>query len=662
MSKLFSKSFYVDTLYRLRSFIIFSIVYFTVSSSFTPIGFIIQLIEGTPAIGGMQQMVLQPATALGITPFSVIFVPIMTVLAFSFLFKRNTADFFEHLPYTRLQMSVSALLAVMSAAVATIIVATLIPSLLLIPSVSAGLVKYSFASGIPFAIAQLLISLYTMAAAFVGVSVAGTVIGAAVTTLSIILIPRFIMSMTTLLLMSLSPTLVEGHAIPIFNNSYNLATTLFIGKTNVLSTPVAYIYTLVLAAALLALGIYLYKKRRSEAATRMFASRVALEVVRTSMNAAVALCALALFCAGIAVLSFFLLGISVLVHFAFGRSLGREDRSTKRTLITLAIAFGAALTIFLATILGSVMVNSYSPEEDEISYVSLARELYFGQSYINYPDYVELRVSDIKIEDTEVKKIVATALDRGVPKNYFGYTEFPVKISSGVGARYRLLYLTEDEVAVLNASYDDLPAYKDIWLSVGDGAFNPYIYINGEEIDSDKVEQVLEKYRSEVSAMGYDAYTSAYVGDWEYTLCYSVIYEGEELIVNVPIFEALTETYELTKGYAKEVEERVYNELIARLDAAISSDKVHCLSLDYYGEDDMYYAFIELGAHNPESADIVAKVKSFITPEMTYDKGDTVFVSIWTDDFDDYGNSGSFAVNSEAKVEDILDFFKKYGY
>ena len=76
-------------------------------------------------------------------------------------------------------MSVSALLAVMSAAVATIILATLIPSLLLIPSVSAGLVKYSFASGIPFAIAQLLISLYTMAAAFVGVSVSGTVIGAA---------------------------------------------------------------------------------------------------------------------------------------------------------------------------------------------------------------------------------------------------------------------------------------------------------------------------------------------------------------------------------------------------------------------------------------------------------------------------------------------------
>ena len=162
--------------------------------------------------------------------------------------------------------------------------------------------------------------------------------------------------------------------------------------------------------------------------------------------------------------------------------------------------------------------------------------------------------------------------------------------------------------------------------------------------------------------MGYDAYTSAYVSDWEYTLCYSVIYEGEELIVNVPIFEALTETYELTKGYAKEVEERVYNELIARLDAAISSQKVHCLSLDYYGEGDMYYAFIELGAHNPESADIVAKVKSFITPEMTYDKGDTVFVSIYTDDFDDYGNSGSFAVNSEAKLEDILAFFKKYGY
>lgn len=662
MSKLFSKSFYIDTLYRLRSFIVFSIVYFTVSASFTPIGFIIQLIEGTPAIGGMQQIVLQPAQALGITPFSVIFVPIMTVMAFSFLFKRNTADFFEHLPYTRLQMSFSALLAVMSASVVIIISATLIPSLLLIPSVSAGLVKYSFVSGIPFALAQLVTVFYTMSVAFVGVSVAGTFLGASITTVSIILIPRFIMSMTTILLEMLSPTLVEGHSIPLFNNSYNLATTLIIDKTTVLATPVAYIYTLILGAALLALGIYLYKKRRSESATRMFAFTAALEIIRTSATAALALCAISLIYTELWIVAVFLLGMSVLVHFAFGRSLGREARSTRRTLITLAVAVGAAVIIFLSTLIGSVAVNSYSPEADEISAISLARELSFGQTYINYPDYVELRVSDVEITDGEVKKIVAKALDRGVPANYFDYNAFPVRIKSGLIARYRLLYLTDDEQATLNASYSDLSSYKDIWLSVGEGAFNPYIYVNGEPIETEKVEAVLETYKAEVAAMGYDAYIAAYSSEWAYTLCYSVIHDGAELIVNLPIFETLPETYALTERYAKEVEERVYNELISRLDAAVTSEKIHYLSLDYYGEEEMYYTFIEIGRHNSESAEIVENVKSFITPEMTYDKGATIFVSIYTDDLDDYGVSGSFLINSDISEEVILSFLKKYEY
>ena len=162
--------------------------------------------------------------------------------------------------------------------------------------------------------------------------------------------------------------------------------------------------------------------------------------------------------------------------------------------------------------------------------------------------------------------------------------------------------------------------------------------------------------------MGYDAYMSAYAGEWVYTLCYSVIHDGSELIVNLPIFEALPETYALTARCAKEVEERVYNELIARLDAAVTSEKTHYLSLDYYGEEEMYYTFIEIGRHNSESAEIVKNVKSFITSEMTYDKGSTMFISIYTDDFDDYGVSGSFAVNTNISEEEILSFLKKYKY
>ena len=661
MRKIFSKSFYIDTLYRLRAFIVFSLVYFTVGASFTPASLILQLVNDTPITDFLQQTLLQPSQIIGLAPFSVIFVPIMTVMAFSFLFKRNSADFYEHLPYTRLQMSVSALLAVMTAAVATITIASLIPTLLLIPSVNAGIIRYSFAAGIPLAIGELIAAFYAMAAAFVGVSVAGTFIGAALATLSIILLPRFIMTMTTVLLEALSPTLVEGHSIPLFNNSYNLATTLIIDKTSVLTSPVPYIYTFILGAAILALGIYLYRRRTSESATRTFASYIALEIIRTAIATSLSLCAIALFFAGIWAVAIALLGVATLIHFAFGRSCARERGARRRAFITLGIGVGAAVIIFLSTLIGSVAVNSYSPDTDEISHVSLARELAMGQRYVNYPDYIDLRVSDIEIDNLEVRELVAKALERGVPKNYFDHNPVPVKIKSGLFSRYRMLYLTDDEKASINAIYAEREDYKKLWLEVGVGAYNPYVYINGEELDADKTAAILESYKDEVKAMGFDAYSALYQGSWsDYTICYSVIYDGEEIIINLPIFEQLSKTYTITQNCAKEIEARRYNELIELLDGISTSDEVYYLSMDYYGSDEYYYAYCEIGAGGDDTDEVVSKIKSFITPKLSYNKDMALYISIWTDDLTDYGISGSFLIKDDVSEDEIIDFLKKY--
>ena len=663
MSKFFSKSFYFDTILRLRGIIIFSLVYFTIMSASAPSSFLLQLIEHDGVIGGISYVLLYSYDVLSpLVAFVTICVPIMTMIAFSFLYKRNTADFFEHLPYTRLSMSISSLLAILTVACAVITVSSLFSSLLLIPSVSAGIVRYDFASGIFYAMAMLITSLYTMAATFVGVSVTGTFIGTSIVTLSIIALPRAIMSTTTSLLETLAPTLVSGHVIPIFNNSYNLATTLFANKFFVLGTPTAYIYTLVLGAALLALGFWLYQKRKSESATRMFASRTALECVRTAVTVALVLSAISGVCSGVFALAVALLGIALLVHFAFGRTLGRESGGAKRALVTFAIGVGCAAVIFTSVLIASFVANSYSPEADEISYISHARELADGQSYINYSDYVDIQVSDIKIEDAEIRKLVAEALDRGVPKNHFDYKAVPVKIKSGAFEKYRTLYLTVEECAVLNSSYAELDEYKEIWLSVGDGAYNPYIYVNGEEMEQSKVGEILEKYQSEVRALGFDAYCSIYYSKWsEYTLCYSVSFGGRELIVNLPICEELAETFELTKKYAKEIEERRYNELISRLDDAVTSEKIQYLSLDYYTEQDIYSAYIELGTHNSESLEIVRRVKESISSEMSYDKSGVMYVSIWTDDISDLGSYGSFVIKDGVDEDELISFLKKYG-
>ena len=664
MSKLFSKSLYIDALYRIRGVVIFSLVYFTFMSSSTPATFLMELLDRTGIIGGISQMDMSARDFMStLVAFASFLVPIMTMVAFSFLYKRNTADFFEHLPYTRLSMSVSTLLAVLTAAVAVITVSCLFSTLLLIPSISAGLVRYDFLSGVSFAVAILIAAIYSMAATFVGVSVTGTFIGTASATIAIIVFPRWIMTVTTGLLETLSPTLVTGHSIPLFNNSYNLVTALSMYEYAVLSTPTAYIYTFILGALLLFLGLWLYHGRRSESATRMFASRRACEIIRISLSASIVLSAVVIAVEGIPVVSVFLVIVGFVAHLILGRSLGRERGSFKRTLVTFALGVGCAALIAGATYAGSAVANAYSPNVDEISYISIAREPASGQIYINYSDYVELLVSDIKIEDYEVRKIVAAALERGAPKkNYYSYKEIPVKVKSGIFPRYRNVYLTTEEAAILNSSYYELQAYKDAWLSVGEGAYNPYFYVGGAEMEKAKVNEILAKYKSEAAALGYEGFVTLFFGEWsDYTLCYSVNFGGRELVINLPIYEGLAETHALTEKYVNEIVKQQYDALIVRLDEAVSSNKIQYLNLDFYDVEEYYYAYIELGAHNSDSADIVNELKDYIAPSLSYDKDYSMFISIYTDDTYDLGVSCGFNVSDDADVAKIRAFFEKYG-
>ena len=663
IKNLFSLSLFLDTLYRLRALIIFAAIFFTFSLSSTPIT-LLMTVMSTDGLVSMSQITLTTQEIFNLAAVSTLLAPTMVLVAFSFLYKRSTADFFEHLPYTRRQMVLSSLVAVLVSVAAVITLSMLVSTLLLIPSTSAGYLRYDYLSAIPYAVAHLIISIYTMSVALLAVSVTGTAFRSAVVALSVVAVPRLIMNCVCTILETLSPTLIPGHSLPIFNNDYNLCTALVDNNYSVLQSPIAFIYTAILAAAILALGLWLYVRRPSETATRPFTSRLVFEIVRISASVLLYLFAAFLFIAdlGLEFLGVFIAVATAIANVFVGYPKERFVVMIKRGAISLGISVGTVAVIFLSTLLGSSVANSYAPSPEKIESVSPVRELAAYQTYINYLDLVNLRTSDIEIEDVEVRTLVSRAIARGVPNNHFDYETVYVKINSGLFARYRTVYMTADESDVFYNAVIEGEGFKETLLDIGRGAYNPYIFVGGYEMDSVYANEIFEKYKDEATQIGFEAYLELHISSASNALlCYSVKHQGTTLTVNLPIFEEMTETYALYAKYAREIEERQYRSLVSLLDAIGSSSDNYFLSLSYYGEDEFCDAYIELMAGDPSRGEICEKIKSFVTPEISYDKLGTLSVSLWSDTADDEIYI-SLVTSDNVTDEEILSFLKKYGY
>ena len=663
IKNLFSLSLFIDTIYRLRALIIFAAIFFPFSLSSTPIT-LLMTVMSTDGLIGMSQITLMTQEMFDLSGVSMLLAPIMMFTAFSFLYKRSTADFFEHLPYTRRQMVFSSLVAVLVSVVAVITLSMLVSTLLLIPTTSAGYLRYDYLSAIPYALAHLLVAIYTMSVALLAVSVTGTAFRSAVVALSIVAVPRLIMSCVCAILETLSQTLIPGHSLPIFNNEYNLCTALVANNYSVLQSPVAFIYTAILSAAVLALGLWLYIRRPSETATRPFTSRLVFEIVRISASTLLYLLAIFLFVSGLGLsfLAVFIVIGTALANVLAGYPKERFVVMIKRGAISLGISIGTVAVIFLSILLGSSVANSYAPTPEEIESVSPVRELPSYQNYINYLELVNLRTSDIEIEDLEVRTLVSRAIARGVPNNYFDYEAVSVRINSGIVARYRTVYMTSDECDVFYAAVIEGEGFKENLLDIGRDAYSPYIFVGGYEMDSAYANEIFEKYQDEATRLGFEAYYGLHMsGASDALLCYSVKHQGTTFTVNLPIFEEMTETYALYTKYAKEIEERQYRSLMSLLDTIGSSGDNYFLSLSYYGEDEFCDAYIELMAGDPNRGEICGKIKEFVTSEISYDKFGTLAVSLWSDTADEEIYI-SLVTSDNVTEEEILSFLKKYGY
>ena len=212
-------------------------------------------------------------TVAFIVPF--VIVPMMMMVAFSYLRSRKTSDFYHGIPIKRESMYFSTILAAICWIVALLIVVSIIP-------LGTAAVSYAFRIDMlmywKLITKALLASIFVLSCFALGVSLTGNGFTNFFVSLMIVFVPRVIITIICVMAEEFTPFLVLNVGNSLLNNEYNILFDLFDG--NAIPFYGTVIYTLVVSCAYFVLGALAFVKRKSEMAGKASAFNVVQFVTR----------------------------------------------------------------------------------------------------------------------------------------------------------------------------------------------------------------------------------------------------------------------------------------------------------------------------------------------------------------------------------------------
>ena len=667
-NKIFHKGFYLDTLKRIKGFATISAV---ISMVYSAISAILVLTSYTSALSSKQFFEVEIISFLDMASmsgfFAVFVAPLMTIYAFSYLFKRNESDFFEILPIKRSAMAFTGIVSVLSVIAASTIGSALIYIIITIPCIG----NYYTIDFVNFALeilGILIASAIGSAVTTVAISVTGTFASGALTAIALLITPRILMGFFTNTLKMLNSTLVEGKIIPLFNSSINLYYSFlknqFVARENVWN----YIYSFLLCVVAIIVAILLMTKRGSEWTTQSYAKntpRHVFSVMLSLIPTTFAIQCLLDF-ENVGIWGIVLLVVAIIVFCVAEKvSLSKGEKNHGGILAFVALVAIAVLW-FGAIKMVDEKLSSYSPDADDIDYVSIVyaegdddwfSDLY-EDKYRTYDQYVAMRAENIEIRDENVKKIIAAALKEKNDDSSADMLPVMVKISVDGKISYRKLYVTSDDYAKIDNALFANSEYDELWMNLSEGAMYPHTYVGGVYIYADTLGDVLDTMEKEIREYGIDAYRDGVYS--KYTIDYTVYYRGEKYNITVYVYDYMTETIKKLDKARKVVAENELSEMKSILNSAISSDHDFEVSVNCYGDDAYYYLYVNKSEVDfSEFTNDLYRIVSSDSREGYYNQ-----ISILISDTSIFGKSYyyTFAINPDVTPEEIDAFFVKYGY
>ncbi|MDO5403640.1 MAG: hypothetical protein Q4F11_09405, partial [Eubacteriales bacterium] len=465
----------------------------------------------------------------------VIYTPLLTLMCWNFLTKRNASDFYHSLPYTRVCTYLTHSAAIIAWQLITLVIAGAVSA------AAYGVLSDYFIVDYGSMLHMLLnvfgCNLLCMAGITLACTLTGNLFSNVVVSGMIIFLPRFMIMMVSNVMSGMLPVLSSEHMFSIMGKEYNtLVSCVFMvlgiengSFSNLIMSDSGAVYTVVLALIYLFISGVLFYRRKSETAGNAASGRLSQAIIRIIIGFVIS------FFGIIGMITSYvrgtldandIIGLMLSVIFAAGAMIGFEAINIKSVTGALRTFPSIFAAIVLSVAAGGAMYGTvlfaekYQPEVEDIRSFTM-KESGHDMMYSEYENYFTDFVSQISISSDKVEKIFLDALKENVENigissgnsSVYSYMNrrvcYTVGFNEGIGTTYRNIYLTKDKAVEIMKELKDIPEYKDAMLDLPD-ADDVSVTMSTETVfTKEQTKDIYECMRAESSEIPFEKWYNA---------------------------------------------------------------------------------------------------------------------------------------------------------
>lgn len=470
-------------------------------------------------------------TVSSLTPllFTFIFVmPILMIMAFNYNNKRNSSDFYNSLPYTRLNMYLTKTAAVLAWICIVFVVSCI--GIVAAMAVYKEYFIYSVSTLVWAVIGIFICNIVCGASIAFGCSLTGNVISNICISGIIMFLPVTIRQMAIITVQGLFYYTSNIVPVPVIGSEKNILSDLILwaigigdgGVSSVLTDKGNMLYSLILSVILFVAGYYCFRARKSEMAGKASSGNKVQMLIRCVIGFVILEFALMLLVMGdfdnmISVV--ILIGLGFVAVLVYEMMTGDKSGIIKKSLVSFGVA-GVLAAAFMSVVYGGVSsMKSYRADAEKISYVTFEsmpdRTWYSsGRTY----DYYESKVNDLKITDKRVIEKVAQAYNEcsvKKPSQIYAVSStkevyvMDVYFKDGMFGTRREVYIYDDMFDEITALMCELEEYQNIYMTLPEADHASFSFNNDVAISKESARKLYESMKEEISRADFSKYMEA---------------------------------------------------------------------------------------------------------------------------------------------------------
>ena len=564
--KIFSIKLFINNFLQLKVMGILGTVLITLFSVLSIVSQGIRMIEYTKegisvngSMSGGVSTTYLGAGALWPLVLTFVFVtPVLMLMAFSYNNKRNSSDFYNSLPYTRLNMYLTKLSAVFTWQVIVYVCAVV--GIVFSIAVYKKYFVYSVSTITWIIIGTFICNLLCGAVIALACSLTGSLMSNICLTGIILFIPAILRVMVTSGISALFDYASHIQAVPLIGVERNMISALVVGGAlngiqynEILLNKGYMVYSLVLAIVYAVIGYLCFVRRKSEVAGKAALGNKIHVIIRTVIGficMAVGFLLLLIERDIISMIIFVSLAVAAMIIYEL--IAGDRSRLGFKTGISSVIALAAA-GIFTGLLWsGSIVMKAYKPETSKIKYAVVESSTYYSNYSGSFADYYDTKTAQYRIKDSDIIDVLVNGYNHCKDKTYVELSQnrknvytINVYFKDGIIGTRRSIALVEDDYKNLMLKlgadeeyqkiYLELPEYNNVTLT-----FNNAVNLS----DSDK-QNIYNCLQSEIKKVGYNQYIKSFDQPGVYdTVSIRFVENGNNYYIRIPFSEYLPETTE----------------------------------------------------------------------------------------------------------------------